>query len=107
MVAEESRELLPRKQEQERAERDYEDFLKEIEEDTELRQTLALYKNTKKNPPKSQRMEGVEIEGGVSLDQQSAMDEDEEEEDVDSALPEIGMDELLDEFEEMNVGDEA
>ena len=103
-------EMLPRKQDQERAERDYELFLRQIEEDTELRQTLQLYKSTKKNPPNSQTMEGVEMEtneteGISSNGQQSEMDEDEDDEGDDVGLPEINVDELLDEFEGMNMED--
>jgi len=103
-------EMLPRKQDQERAERDYELFLREIEEDTELRQTLQLYKSTRKNPLKSQLMEGVEMEineteGVSSNEQRSEMEEDEEDEDDGVDLPEINVDELLDEFEGMNMDD--
>lgn len=89
----EESEMLPRKQDQERAERDYELFLREIEEDTELRSTLQLYKSTLKTAPKTQKMEGVEME---------VEEEDEEE---DENLPEINIDELLDEFEEMKMED--
>jgi len=100
-IAREESEMLPRKQDQERAERDYELFLREIEEDTELRQTLQLYKNTRKNPPKTQKMEGVEMEMDTE-EEQSEMEGDET-----VSLPEISLDELLDEFEEMKVKDES
>jgi nonsense-mediated mRNA decay protein 3 len=101
-IAREESEMLPRKQDQERAERDYELFLREIEEDTELRQTLQLYKNTRKNPPKTQKMEGVEMEMETE-EEQSEMEEGDET----VSLPEISLDELLDEFEEMKVKDES
>ncbi|KAF8534053.1 NMD3 family-domain-containing protein [Trichophaea hybrida] len=100
-IAREESETLPRKQDQERAERDYELFLREIEEDTELRQTLQLYKNTRKNPLKTQKMEGVEMEMDTE-EQQSEMEEDEDQD----GLPAISMDELLDEFDDMTMKDD-
>jgi nonsense-mediated mRNA decay protein 3 len=36
--------LLPKKSDQEKMDRDYEMFLRDVEEDIELRQTMALYK---------------------------------------------------------------
>ncbi|KAI5818753.1 NMD3 family-domain-containing protein [Pyronema omphalodes] len=100
MTREES-EMLPRKQDQDKAERDYELFLREIEEDTELQQTLQLYKNTKKTPPKTQKMD---VDMDMDMDGEE-MEEDEEEED-DTGLPEISVDALLDEFEEMTMQDD-
>ncbi|ODV80103.1 nonsense-mediated mRNA decay protein 3 [Suhomyces tanzawaensis NRRL Y-17324] len=70
------------RQEQERAERDYELFLQELEEDEELRQTVNLYKHG----------EGPK-----------AVEEDDIDEDEDA--PEIAIDELLDELDEMNLED--
>lgn len=98
-MAKDESEMLPRKQDQERAERDYEMFLREVEEDAELRGTLALYKNSRKNPPSGARMEGVE-KTGETMDVAETDEEDEEE-----GLPEITMEELLDEFDELNVKD--
>lgn len=108
-MASEKSDMLPRKQDQDRAERDYELFLREIEEDTELRQTLQLYKSTRKNPPKTQKMEGVEMEmdseGGAPEGDELEEEDDNEEED--SGLPQISIDELLDEFEDMTMEDHA
>ncbi|CUS14423.1 unnamed protein product [Tuber aestivum] len=108
-MAREESDMLPRKQDQERAERDYEMFLREVEEDTELRASLALYKSTRKNPPKTQRMEGVEMEGtreDGGAEPGDGMEHETEEEDGDDGdLPEIAIHELLDEFEEMHVQD--
>lgn len=70
------------KQEQERAERDYELFLQELEEDEELRQTINLYKAGEEPP--------------ASI----------EEEDEDEEAPEIGIDELLDELDDMTLEDQ-
>lgn len=94
-------EMLPRKQDQDKAERDYELFLREIEEDTELQQTLQLYKNTKKTPPKTQKMD---VDEDMDMDGEEV--EEEEEEEDESGLPEISVDALLDEFEEMTMRDD-
>ncbi|CCF58380.1 hypothetical protein KAFR_0E02270 [Kazachstania africana CBS 2517] len=74
------------RQEMERAERDYELFLQELEEDEELRQKINLYKNQK------------QPENGV---QSTVDDGDDEDEDA----PEINIDELLDELDEMTLED--
>jgi len=93
-IGKDESEMAPRKQDQDRAERDYELFLREIEEDTELRQTLQLYKSTLKTAPKP-KPEGMDVDG---------MEEGEEEEEEEGEdVPAIGMDELLDEFEDMKI----
>lgn len=69
------------RQEQERAERDYEAFLQELEEDQELRQTINMYKAGEEPAPQTE-------------------DEDEMEDDD---APEIGIDELLDEIDGMTL----
>lgn len=88
-------ELLPKKADQERMERDYEMFLRDVEEDQELRSTLALYKNTDKDS----KMQGVQAQIPAPP---SEMDEDDDEDD-DAGLPQISMDELLDEFEDLGM----
>ncbi|CEP62611.1 ribosome-binding protein NMD3 LALA0_S05e09494g [Lachancea lanzarotensis] len=70
------------KQEMERAEKDYETFLQELEEDAEMRQTVNLYKNNAQAPPPAE----------------GEMDEDEDED-----APQIDIDELLDELDEMTL----
>ena len=87
-------EMLPRKQDQERMERDFEMFLRDVEEDTELRSTVALYKAQQEKREKD-RMEGLET---------ASMAETEETEDGEE-VPKIDMDELLDEFDELDVKD--
>lgn len=67
----------------ERAERDYEIFLQELEEDEEMRQTINLYKSNK-----------------------PAEHEGEMEEDEDEDAPQIDIDELLDELDEMTLEDQ-
>lgn len=90
-------ELLPKKQDQERIERDFEMFLRDVEEDTELRNTVALYKAQQKR--QKDRMEGVEE---ASVAETGAEGDDEEGDE----LPKIEMDELLDDFDELNVEDD-
>ncbi|KAJ5256614.1 NMD protein affecting ribosome stability and mRNA decay [Penicillium angulare] len=78
-----------RKQEQEanRVEEDFEAFLRDIEEDQELRHTLDLYKSRKQ------------------AQATDAMDEEEDNESEDET-PQINMEELLDDFDELNMGGE-
>ena len=85
-MAKDEGELLPKKADQERMDRDYEMFLRDVEEDTELRSTMALYK-AQKAKADADAMSVVETEDG----------EDE--------TPHVNMDELLDEFDELNVDD--
>ena len=87
-------EMLPRKQDQERMERDFEMFLRDVEEDTELRSTLALYKAQQEKREKD-RMEGLETASTAETDET----EDGEE------VPKIDMDELLDDFNDLDVED--
>ncbi|KAL2370906.1 ribosome-binding protein [Blastomyces gilchristii] len=84
-----------RKQERDRAEEDFEMFLRDVEEDKELRSTFALYK-AKKAKADAERMDGVD------KDAMSVVEEDDEDDD-DDGIPKINMDELLDDFEELNV----
>ena len=89
-------EMLPRKQDQEREERDYEMFLRDVEEDVELRNTVALYK-AQQDKRQADKME-VDAAEAASV----ARTEDTEDDDV----PKIDMEELLDEFDELNVDEE-
>lgn len=100
-MAKEEGELAPKKAELERIERDYEMFLRDVEEDVELRNTLKLYRNTRKTG--ADRMQGVEAAAEIAPP--SEMDEHEDE-DEDEGLPQISMDELLDEFEELGMKDD-
>ncbi|CAL5868321.1 uncharacterized protein PFLUO_LOCUS2545 [Penicillium psychrofluorescens] len=74
-------------QEQNRLEADYEMFLRDIEEDHEMRQALDLYKT--RNKPQA-------------MGEADEMDEDEG---SDDEVPKINMDELLDNFDELNMED--
>jgi nonsense-mediated mRNA decay protein 3 len=80
--------LLPKKADQERMDRDYEMFLRDVEEDTELRNTLALFKAQQKAKADAEAMSVVETSDG----------EDE--------TPRIDMEELLDDFDELHVKDD-
>ncbi|RFU33733.1 hypothetical protein B7463_g2599, partial [Scytalidium lignicola] len=80
--------LLPKKADQERMDREYEMFLRDVEEDEELRGTLALYKAKQKAKQDAEAMSIAESE-----------DEDDE-------APRINMDELLDDFDELKVNDD-
>lgn len=86
--------LLPKKQDQERIERDYEMFLRDIEEDTDLRSTVALYKA-------QQEKRGVDVM--EALDAVSVV---ETEETGDDDVPKIDLAELLDEFNDLGMDDE-
>jgi len=80
-------ELLPKKADQEKLDADYEMFLRDVEEDEELRNTLALYKA---------RQQAKEAD---------AMSMTETEADQDDEVPKINMEELLDDFEDLHVKD--
>ena len=90
----EESEMLPRKQDQERVERDFEMFLRDVEEDAELRSTLAVYKAQQEKRQRD-KMEGVET---ASVAETHDTEDDE--------VPKIDVDELLDEFNELNVADD-
>lgn len=87
-MAKDEGELLPKKADQERMDNEYEMFLRDVEEDEELRAALALYKN--------EQQEQVEEEEEMSM-----ADSDEG---VDAA-PHVDMDELLDDFDELTMQD--
>lgn len=99
-MSKEEGEMLPKKQDQDRMERDFEMFLRDVEEDTELRNTVALYKAQVAKKAVKDRMEGVD---SASMAQ---TEDDEDDEDEGGALPKLEMDELLDDFEELNVDDD-
>jgi nonsense-mediated mRNA decay protein 3 len=83
-------ELLPKKADQERMDADYEMFLRNVEEDADLRQTLVLYK------ARQQRKKDAD-EMSMATTAESSADE----------ASQINMDELLNDFEDLNVDDEA
>ncbi|KAF2736164.1 nonsense-mediated mRNA decay protein-like protein 3 [Polyplosphaeria fusca] len=84
-MAREESEMAPRKQDQDRLDRDYEMFLRDVEEDAELRAGLALYKAQKQQ---QQAQDEMDIE-------ESDVDEDEG-----LAIP---MEQLLDDLEDLTM----
>lgn len=91
-------EVLPKKQDQEKMERDFEMFLRDVEEDADLRNTVALYKaqQREKKQKDNDRMEGVDEASVAETDDDEGSDE----------VPKINMEELLDEFNQLDVEDE-
>ncbi|KAG8923400.1 hypothetical protein FRC02_011167 [Tulasnella sp. 418] len=92
---------------QERVERDYELFLRDLEEDPELRSTVNLYKtdvdmsgDTEKKGGKKKSQYAMDVEDEPPVVQQDNGEEDE----VD--FPEIKLDELLDDMEGLDIKDE-
>ncbi|MCJ1454816.1 ribosome-binding protein [Mycoblastus sanguinarius] len=90
-------ELLPKKQDQERMERDFEMFLQDVEEDPEYRSGLALYKAEQAKRQKD-KMEGLETASVAETEETEETEEGEE-------VPKIDMDELLNDFDELDVKD--
>ena len=86
-MAKDEGELLPKKSDQNRVDREYETFLRDVEEDEELRAALALYKQQKR----------AEEEMSVA----------ETNEDEDEDAPAVDMEELLDDFDELNMDDKT
>jgi nonsense-mediated mRNA decay protein 3 len=85
-MAKEESEMAPRKLDQDRQERDYEMFLRDVEEDRELREGLRLYKAQNSRGP--DQMDIEESDAGS----------------VDEELK-IPMDQLLDEFGDLDIQD--
>ncbi|TPX09080.1 uncharacterized protein E0L32_001658 [Thyridium curvatum] len=98
-MAKDEGELLPKKSDQARMDAEYETFLRDVEEDDELRAALALYKNTNKKKLQQQQ-------GGMDVDSMSvAGTEMTEDVDGDDA-PRVDMEELLDDFDELAIEDQ-
>ncbi|ODQ66854.1 NMD3-domain-containing protein [Nadsonia fulvescens var. elongata DSM 6958] len=74
-----------------KAEVDFEMFLQEIEEDNELRENINLYKKT--------------AEAAKAAEKHVRMAVDQDDEDEGDDIPEIGIDELLDDLEDMTLED--
>ncbi|KAI0165035.1 NMD3 family-domain-containing protein [Xylariaceae sp. FL1272] len=85
-MAKDEGELLPKKADQERMDREFEQFLQEIEEDEEFRSGVALYKDPKRTTQPDEMSMATDDDG------------------VDDA-PQVNMDELLDDFDELNMDD--
>ena len=85
-------ELLPKKADQDRMDREYELFLQDVEEDEELRAAMALYKNEKRTVVDDEMsVAETETDGGG---------------DGGGAVPGVSMDELLDDLDELTMEDQ-
>ncbi|KAK3353242.1 NMD3 family-domain-containing protein [Lasiosphaeria hispida] len=90
-MAKDEGELLPKAGDQARQEAEYEAFLRDVEEDEELRAALALYKSSKKSKPQdpdAMSIAETEMTG------------------VDDDAPNVGMEELLDDFDGLAIQDQ-
>ncbi|KAJ4000688.1 NMD3 family-domain-containing protein [Lentinula boryana] len=88
---------------QKKVEEDYELFLRDLEEDPEMRSAVNLYKSTDVNM-KNEAQKGPEKPPfAMVVDESPRQDEEEENEEGD--FPEIQLDELLEGFDEMTLGD--
>ncbi|KAG8820262.1 hypothetical protein FRC19_009013 [Serendipita sp. 401] len=99
---------------QKRVEKDYELFLQSIEEDTEMRAAINLYKgrnvrtDTDMNPekaPGSSKKQKSDSQFAMEVDNTLQAD-DETDGGDDPDFPDVKLDELLDDFEEMGIQDE-
>lgn len=90
-MAKDEGELLPKKADQERMDAEYELFLRDVEEDEELRAALALYKNTKKTKKKE------DDAMSIAETEMTAGEDD---------GPRVNMEELLEDFDELGIQDE-
>lgn len=89
-MAKDEGELLPKTADQERLDAEYEMFLRDVEEDEELRAALALYKTQKKKEPTApDAMSVAETEMTMG-------DEDD--------APRVNMEELLEDLEDLDIG---
>lgn len=90
-MAKDEGELLPKKTDQDRMEREFEQFLRDIEEDDEFRQGVQLYKkpggDSKKPEPDEMSIATTDDEG-------------------DDDAPKVDMEELLDDFDELALEDQ-
>jgi nonsense-mediated mRNA decay protein 3 len=97
--------VLPRKQDADRDEMEYEAFLRDVEEDPELRLTVNLYKQQqaeekrKKAEAKEAGGDEMDIDGEGEAEKGGEDDWEDEEDGL-----EIPMDQLIDELDEMNIG---
>ncbi|KAK7204656.1 NMD3 family-domain-containing protein [Myxozyma melibiosi] len=108
-----------RQMEADRIERDYELFLQELEEDPELRSTINLYKAPNSQNPERVRptrptkMEGIEegeepvadADGDAAMEMDEGEEVDDDDDESDGSAPDVGLDELLDEIDELTLED--
>ncbi|KAJ4473164.1 NMD3 family-domain-containing protein [Lentinula aciculospora] len=88
---------------QKKVEEDYELFLRDLEEDPEMRSAVNLYKATDVNMTTEAKRGPKKPQFAMDVDETSQQDQEEEEEEAD--FPEIELNELLEGFDEMTLGD--
>jgi len=96
---------------QKKVEEDYELFLQELEEDPELRATVNLY--AAKDIKMRDATDGVRKKGGqygmdvdeVDTSQNAVENGDDEDAEEEPDFPDVKLDELLEDFDEMTLGD--
>ncbi|KAF3066506.1 60S ribosomal export protein NMD3 [Daldinia childiae] len=89
-MAKDEGELLPRKTDQERQDREFEQFLRDIEEDEEFRQGVQLYKQPGQKKQADEMSVTTTAEDG----------------DGDDDVPRVDMNELLEDFDELTMEDQ-
>lgn len=107
-MAKEEGDLLPKKTDQDRMENEYEEFLRDIEEDEELRAALTLYKNPKQQAElDAARSLAAATSTTMAVDAEDGEPVEEEGSDVDEDEdgPQINLDELVDELDELNIAE--
>jgi len=87
-MAREEADVLPKKADQEKMDTDYEMFLRDVEEDSEFRSTVALYKAQQKAKADADAMSVIETDDGVD------------------ETPGIDISELLDDMDHLDIEDE-
>ncbi|GAW03493.1 NMD3-domain-containing protein [Lentinula edodes] len=88
---------------QKKVEEDYEHFLRDLEEDPEMRSAVNLYKSTDVNMKTETKRGPKKPQFAMDIDETPRQIEEEEEEEAD--FPEIQLDELLEGFDEMTLGE--
>ncbi|PFH48142.1 hypothetical protein AMATHDRAFT_6081 [Amanita thiersii Skay4041] len=91
---------------QKKVEEDYEIFLRDLEEDEELRKEVNLYKVkdvTMDKPVQERKVKRAQFAMDIDEEAPAVDNQDEEEGD----FPEVKLDELLEDFDEMTLGDEV
>ena len=95
-----------RQQDEGKLERDFEMFLRDVEEDEEVRQGVALYKAQKEREQRKRKERKAKGDNEMDVDDDggSIAPMEEEGTEADDEVPRIEMDELLEDFDELDVG---
>lgn len=93
-MAREESDMAPRKQDESRDAADYEMFLRDVEEDEELRNTIHLYKAQQRELEQRKRQEAAVDSMEVEKDGEDGLDEEEESSDDDDEALRIPLEQL-------------